>query len=133
MYRHFIVKKTVKHRKECFCRDQAHAHGITIHEGDIIEIINDRKYIVDKGWYFLISLNNLYEFYLSLEDLEHYYAKGIIVSTADIELSLNYFQYKINEALDTVDEELFCHFTQKFIETRALILKIENYVHKLAL
>ncbi|KAA9021591.1 IDEAL domain-containing protein [Niallia endozanthoxylica] len=133
MYRHFIVKETFKHRKECFCPNQAHAHEVPIHEGDVIEIINDRRYIVDKGWYFLISLNNLYDFYLSLEELEYYYAKGVIESIADVELSLNYIQFKIDEALDTGDEELFCHFTQKYIETRALMLKIENYVQKVAL
>jgi len=133
MYRHFIVKETFKHKKECFCPDQAHAHEVSIHAGDVIEIINDRRYIVDKGWYFLISLNNLCDFYLSLEELEHYYVKGVIESTADVELSLNYIQFKVNEALDTGDEELFFHFTQKYIETRALMLKMENYAHKMVL
>jgi len=133
MYRHFIVKETFKHRKECFCPDQAHAHDVTIYEGDIIEIINDRRYIDDKGWYFLISINSLHEFYLSLEELENYYASGVIVSATDIELSLNYFQFKIDEALDMGDEERFFQFTQNFIEARSLLQKIENYVLKVPL
>jgi hypothetical protein len=63
MFRHFIAIKTFEHQIDCFCPDGIHEEVVTIQTGDIIEIINDRKFVLDKGWYFLIRMNNQHDFH----------------------------------------------------------------------
>ncbi|MCQ6276243.1 IDEAL domain-containing protein [Bacillus sp. V3B] len=132
MFRHFIAIKTFEHQMDCFCSDGTHAEVLTIHKEDIIEIINERKFMIEKGWYFLIRMNNQYNFHIALEDLERYYLNERLLSLIDIELALNYLQFKVDQALDTGDEELFLNFTKKLKESRDLKMKLEQCVHNVA-
>lgn len=132
MFRHFIAIKTFEHQIDCFCPDGIHADVLTIHRGDIIELINERKFMFEKGWYFLIRLNNQCDFHIALEDLEQYYLNERLLSMIDIELTLNYLQFKINQALDTGDEESFLNFTKKLKESYDLKVKLEQYAHNVA-
>jgi uncharacterized protein YpiB (UPF0302 family) len=52
-----------------------------------------------------------------------------ILSMIDIELTLNYLQFKINHALDTGDEESFLNFTKKLKESRDLKVKLEQCMY----
>jgi len=130
MFRHFIAKKSFKNQIKCFCPDQHHASQITIHSGDIIELTRDRKFVHDQGWYFLISVNDDRHFYIALKDLENYYDSGHLVSLTDLELTEIYYQYKINEALDTGDHESFMVFTSEIKELKKLKEKITNHLYQ---
>lgn len=132
MFRHFIASKSFEHKIECFCADRHHAGQVTIQRGDIIELTNERKFIQDQGWYFLIGMNDGRHFYIALEDLENYYVSGHLFSLVDLELKVNYCKYKINVALDTGDEATFMDLTCELIESRQLKEKIEKHLEHVA-
>ncbi|MGM0901062.1 MAG: hypothetical protein ACQEXB_08160 [Bacillota bacterium] len=130
MFRHFIARKSFEHEIECFCPDRHHAGLIAIHRGDIIELTNERQFIPDRGWYFLINMNNERHFYMALKDLDNYYDSGELVSLIDLELKENYCKYKINAALDTGDEDTFIVFTCELKESRHLKEHIKNHLYQ---
>jgi hypothetical protein len=132
MFRHFVAIKTFDHQIDCFCPDDIQAKVLSIRKGDIIEITNERTFMTEKGWYFLIRVNKQDDFHIALEDLEQYYLNEKLLSLIDVELMLNYFQFKIDQALDTGDEELFLNFTKKLKESSELKMKLERYAHIVA-
>jgi uncharacterized protein YpiB (UPF0302 family) len=129
MNKFFIAKQMFQHQIDCFCPNGIKEDVVTIHRGDIIEITSERKYMMENGWYFLIRHNDKYDFYIALEDLETYYVDEKLASNLDIELLLNYFDYKIDQALDIGDEKSFFTFTTKLKEISDLKEKIEQYLH----
>jgi hypothetical protein len=54
MIRHCIVIKAFEHQIDCFYLDGTNEEVVTIHTGDIIEIINDHKFVLDRGWRFVV-------------------------------------------------------------------------------
>lgn len=121
MHRYFIASKLFEHPIDCFCPDGDHATVLPIEKGDIIELTNNRKFIMDRGWYFLVVVNNHENcFYMAIDDLEYYYSKELIFSMLDIELKLNYSQYKIDQALDEGDKQIFRQFTKQFKDLKEL-------------
>jgi hypothetical protein len=130
MFRHFIARKSFEHQIECFCPDRHHAGLVTIHKGDLIELTNERQFIPDKGWYFLIGMNEEGHFYMALEDLENYYDSGQLISLVDLELKENYCKYKVNVALDSGDEATFMAFTSELKDTRQLKEKINKHLYQ---
>ncbi|WP_257351025.1 IDEAL domain-containing protein [Pseudalkalibacillus decolorationis] len=129
MFGHLIAVKTFEHQIDCFCPGGDHANFLTINKGDIIEVTNERKFTMANGWYFLVGINDLCIFYIALEDLEQYFMKERLLSVLEIDLKINYFQFKINETLDTGDEASFLSYTNKLIESSELQVKLENYLN----
>ena len=124
----YIAAKTFDHQIDCFCPDNDHSEVVTIHKGDIIDVTPERKYSVINGWYVLVILNQRCSFYVAVEDLEWYFSKKQIVTMLDVDLQMNYYQYKINEALDDGDEESFMTFTEKMNDSNDLKEKWDMYV-----
>ena len=118
-----------QHQIDCFCPNGIQEDVVTIRRGDIIEITSERKYMLDNGWYLLIRHNHKHDFYIALEDLETYYLDEKLASVLDIDLLLNYFEYKIDQALDIGDEKSFLMFATKLKEFSDLKEKVEQYVH----
>jgi hypothetical protein len=127
-----IAVKTFDHQVDCFCPDAEHSEVVTIHKGDIIEISSERKYTVINGWYALIVINQRCSFYMAVEDLEWYFLKEQIASMLDVDLQMNYYHFKINQALDEGDEESFMSFTEKMNESNELKEKLDMYLRNVA-
>jgi hypothetical protein len=128
----YIAAKTFDHQIDCFCPDDDHSEIVTIQKGDIIDITPERKYTVINGWYVLVILNQRCSFYVSVEDLEWYFIKKQMVTMLDVDLQMNYYKYKINEALDEGDEESFMTFTEKMNDSIDLKEKWDMYLRNVA-
>ncbi|WP_163581419.1 IDEAL domain-containing protein [Gracilibacillus saliphilus] len=128
MNRDFIVGQSFSHQIECFCPGSIHTEVLRIEQADIIKVTNERKYIIGNGWYFKAVVVDYYCFYIALEDLEYYNAKGQILLMEDIELSLNYLNFQIDQALDNKDEANFRLFSEQLIEVNQLKVKMEKYL-----
>lgn len=128
----YIATKMFDHHIDCFCPDDDHSEVVTIHKGDIIDITPERKYTVINGWYALVILNQSCSFYVAVEDLEWYFSKRQIVTMLDVDLQMNYYQYKINQSLDKGDEESFMAFTEKMNESNELKVKLDRYLRNVA-
>ncbi|KMY51760.1 IDEAL domain-containing protein [Peribacillus loiseleuriae] len=127
MLQHFIALKTFEHQIDCFCPGGEHAEILILNEGDIIEVTNERKFTM-RGWYFLVSINNKNMFFMAHDDLEMYFMKEQILSVLDLDLHINYLQFKINEALDVGDETTFLNYTNKLIQSSELQAKLKMYL-----
>lgn len=128
----YIAVKTFDHQVDCFCPDADHSEGVTIHRGDIIEITPERKYTVINGWYALVIINQNFSFYMAVEDIEWYFTKEQMISMLDMDLKVNYFRYKINQALDEGDEISFMNFTEKMNDSNEMKEKLHMYLRNVA-
>ncbi len=128
----YIAVKTFDHQVDCFCPDADHSEVVTIHRGDIIEITPERKYTVINGWYALVIINKSFSFYMAVEDIEWYFTKEQMISMLDVDLKINYFQYKINQALDEGDEISFMNFTEKMNDSYEMKEKLHMYLRNVA-
>ena len=128
----YIAVKTFDHQVDCFCPDADHSEVVTIHRGDIIEITPERKYTVINGWYALVIINQSFSFYMAVEDIEWYFTKEQLITLLDVDLKINYFQYKINQALDEGDEISFMNFTEKMNDSNEMKEKLHKYLRNVA-
>ncbi|MGM0879036.1 MAG: hypothetical protein ACQEWV_31420 [Bacillota bacterium] len=129
MNQHFIAIKTFEHQIECFCPDGDHSGEIIIKNGDIFEVSKERKYVIDHGWYCWVIINNYYSFYMSLDALDQYFKKEYILSRLDIELKINYLNFRINLSLDEGDEISFKYHTKYLKGLSGLKMKLDNYIN----
>ncbi|MBZ5749513.1 MULTISPECIES: hypothetical protein [Metabacillus] len=129
MFRHFIALKTFVHQIDCFCPDGEHADYITINKGDVIEVTKERNFTEGSGWYFLIGINDQCFFYIAIEEMEQYVAKERVISIVDINLKMNYLQFKINQSLDSLDEASFVNYTNQLNEVSDLKETLDQYLY----
>ncbi|WP_100403530.1 IDEAL domain-containing protein [Bacillus sp. FJAT-42315] len=116
----FVFVRPYEHQVDCFCPDQSHCRTIEFRQKDCLTITSDKRHVDVLGWYFLVGRNNEDFFYINIEDLENLYMKGFLYSKEDLELRLNYLQYKINEALDQRNEEAFHSFSTQLQQLTAV-------------
>ncbi|MEK3990067.1 MULTISPECIES: hypothetical protein [Robertmurraya] len=128
----YIAVKTFDHQVDCFCPDADHSEVITIQRGDILEITPERKYTVINGWYALVIINQSFSFYMAVEDIEWYFTKEQLISMLDVDLQINYYQFKINQALDEADEISFMNFTEKMNDSNEMKEKLQMYLRNVA-
>lgn len=132
MLRHFIALKTFVHQIDCFCPGGEHADYITINKGDVIEITEERNFTEGNGWYFLIGINDQCFFYMAIEEMEQYVAKEQVISIVDMNLKMNYLQFKINQSLDSLDEASFVNYTNQLNEVSDLKETLDQYLYKVS-
>ncbi|KOP63686.1 IDEAL domain-containing protein [Priestia megaterium] len=125
---HFIIMKPFCHEVGCCCPEQQHQHMINFRQGDIWTITNNRKYVDGLGWYCLIDINNEFQFFIYVDDIQELHAKGSICSIWDLDLKINYLNFKINKALDTYDREAFLSLSNELRHTQQVKSKM-NYAH----
>jgi len=128
----YIAVKTFDHQVDCFCPDADHSEVVTIQRGDILEITPERKYTVINGWYALVIINQSFSFYMAVEDIEWYFTKEQLISMLDVDLQINYYQFKINQALDEADEISFMNFTEKMNDSNEMKEKLQMYLRNVA-
>ncbi len=70
---------------------------------------------------------------MAMEDLEQYILNENIKSMLDIDLKINYLQYKIDQDLESGDKASFARHTNLLSETRKLKEELENYFNDITL
>lgn len=128
MFGTFISRKKFELQIDCFCPEAIHANVLTINKGDIIEVTNDYKFTMENGWYVLVKFTSQRIFYIGFEDLEYHFMKERLLNKLDIDLSINYLQFKINQSLEAGDKERFIHFTNDLKELSEFKVRLEQYL-----
>lgn len=113
-----------KGNKGCAC------HGIlTFKKGDQLHIVGAPAYLDHHGWYVPVQKNDEEPFPMGADFIDELYDKGAICTSWDLSLALNYHQYKIDEALEHMEEDSFIQHTQSYQDIEA-ILKKEMHVQE---
>jgi hypothetical protein len=128
MDKQFVIMKPFCHEVGCCCPEQQHQHMINFRQGDIWTITNNRKYVDGLGWYCLIDINNEFQFFIYVDDIQELHVKGSICSIWDLDLKINHLNFKINEALDTHDREVFLSLSNELHHVQQVKSKM-NYAH----
>ncbi|MBT2686613.1 hypothetical protein J7I93_00285 [Bacillus sp. ISL-47] len=128
MNEHYIAINTFQHDIDCFCPDAYHAFSITIPKGNLIEVTPERKFTMAKGWYVFVVINEQHAFYMAIEDLEQYIKNENILSSMDLDLKINFLQFKIDQDLERGDESSFAIHTNLLNELRKLKVELANHL-----
>jgi hypothetical protein len=87
-----------------------------IEQGDILEIMDQGKFIIGIGWYVLILINYKERVYVSIRELENAMETKEIQTLIDLELEYYYLSYQLDNALDSRNEKLFMMVSTKYKE-----------------
>lgn len=129
MDKNFIILELFQHEVSCCCPGERHQHIIEFLQGDVWTITNERKYIDCLGWHSLIVVNNEFQFFMHVEDIEELYSKGSICSILDLNLKINHLSFKVNEALDALDahdRESFLSFSDELSNVQKIKNKMNS-------
>lgn len=132
MIGHYIAAESFEQPINCLCPGGGHSGLLSLHQGDIIEVLDTRKYTIARGWHFLIHINNHWFVYISEKDLEDCNRKCQLLTSIDMDLEANYLQFKINEALDAGNESAFHQLTGRLKELANLKESLGDFVKHLA-
>ncbi|AOH54407.1 hypothetical protein ABE28_008580 [Peribacillus muralis] len=113
MDKNHVILELFQHQVTCCCPGEKHQHMIEFFPGDVWTITDERKYVDCLGWHFLIVVNEEYQFFMQVGEIEELYSEGTICSILDLDLRINHLGYKINEALDAHDRESFLSFADE--------------------
>jgi hypothetical protein len=115
----FVVLKDYLYQPNCYCLN-GQLQEMVIKRGYTLTITPEKKYIENIGWYFLIDIHSKYQVYISIYDFEKFYKQELICSFFDLDLELNYLEYKVNQALDAKDQTAFNHYSSEFVQLKQL-------------
>ncbi|MYL30101.1 MULTISPECIES: hypothetical protein [Halobacillus] len=100
----FVVKSFTyeKGSRECSCHQT-----IRFEKGDRLHIVQNPYAVANRGWYVLVRRNEEGAFPMSARFVQDLYDKRAVYTKMDVQLALNYYTYKINQALESKDEQSF--------------------------
>ncbi|UOQ42886.1 hypothetical protein MUN89_13035 [Halobacillus salinarum] len=117
----FIATQEFNHPVDCFCASQKHANTIYFQIGDQIFISEGTKFVESLGWYVRVVVNQSYQFFIHADDLEALLETEKIKSAFDVSLETNFYEYKINQALDEKDENGFHTYVVLLEKSKAML------------
>ncbi|PJN87244.1 IDEAL domain-containing protein [Bacillus sp. mrc49] len=126
MDKNHVILEPFQHQVSCCCPGQKHLHMIDFFPGDVWTITDERKYVDCLGWHFLIVVNEEYQFFMQVADIEELYSNGTICSILDLDLRINHLGFKINEALDAHDRESFLSFADELSSVQEIKNKMNT-------
>ncbi|WP_449598701.1 hypothetical protein [Niallia sp. Marseille-Q9988] len=115
----FIVLTPFQYMIECTCPRPEHTFILDLHKGDIITVTEEKKYVDSLGWLLLVMIND-YSFFMFVDEIEEFIANKKITSLLDLELRMNYLDYKVNESLDVLNKEKFDVFARELNDLKAI-------------
>ncbi|MFT8322827.1 MAG: hypothetical protein ABF649_18305 [Bacillus sp. (in: firmicutes)] len=119
MKNNYIVASSFQYMIECTCPSPDHVFSINLHKGDMITVTEEKKYIDSLGWLVLVLIND-YQVYMYIQELEDFVAERKIYSVMDLDLKINYLQFKVNETLDSLDKNNFSVFAKELVQLREI-------------
>lgn len=125
-----IVRESFDHHIDCFCPSQDHYEVFHFKRGDLVEVTEESKYMMEMGWYFLLRINNQDSYYISIHDIESYYEDKKLSSILDLELEINHLEYKVDQALILNEEEQFHISVTKLIPLKELFSEVIKRVNR---
>lgn len=128
MGRFFMVSETFNYETLCFCETGEHKNQFTFNKGDIVEFKGECQYSESHGSFYLVFVNNIYHFYMAVEEIDHYFLTEHFVSVNDIKNRIKRIKNDIDYFLDIGDKKLFMQYSKKLIEANAMLSNIENTI-----
>lgn len=119
MKNEFIVLTPFQYMIECTCPRPEHTFILDLHKGDIITVTEEKKYVDSLGWLLLVMIKD-YSFFMFVDEIEEFIATKKITSLLDMQLRMNYLEFKVNESLDVLNKEQFELFASELNELKAV-------------
>lgn len=94
-------------------------------QGDILEIMDEGRFLVGGGWYILVNINNQYGVFASIKELEEAMESGKMQPLLDLELEYFYLKYQVDQALETKNKSLFMKVTEEYKDFLLLKEKVK--------
>lgn len=120
MENNYVVVKPFSYMIECTCPRPDHSYVIDLHKGDILTITEEKRYVDSLGWLMLVLIND-HSVYMFVDELEDFVEEGKIYSIVDLELQINYLEFKVNEMLDVMDKEKFEGFAKELVRLKSIL------------
>ncbi|RWZ58022.1 hypothetical protein EQV77_09550 [Halobacillus fulvus] len=101
----FYVSKSFRYEKgnkNCGCH-----HTFRFEKGDALHIAGAPFYVDHMGWYVPVQKNDEVRLPMSADFIDELYEKKAIQTNLDVRLAINYHQFKVNQALDLQEKEMF--------------------------
>ncbi|SDZ30825.1 IDEAL domain-containing protein [Evansella caseinilytica] len=83
-------------------------------QGDLLEVMDQGKYIIGIGWYVMITINSKETVYISIQQLEKAIQEKKIYTLIELELEYCCLKYQIDQALDCKNKELFMKAAKEY-------------------
>ncbi|GKU80726.1 hypothetical protein [Niallia sp. NCCP-28] len=119
----YVVLKSFQYLIECTCPSPDHTFMLEFDKGDTFIITDEKKYVDSLGWLVLVLIKNS-SIYMYIDELEEFVEDKKICSIIDLELKINYLEYKVNETLDSMDE---CNFSL-YAKELAVLKEVQDSV-----
>lgn len=120
----FIVAAKKEIEVEClyygYKKEDLVSNKKTLYFGDRLTIENKGRYIVDVGWFVLITINNNVKEYMSASELEGYIHTNEVVSPIDCMLEYFNMSYQLDKALENRDKITFLKLSEQKKEVSAI-------------
>lgn len=120
----FIVAAKKEIEVEClyygYKKEDIVTNKKTLSFGDRLTVENKGRYIVDVGWFVLITINNRGKEYMSASDLEEYIHANEVVSPIDCMLEYFNLSYQLDKALENRDKTTFLKLSERKKEVSAI-------------
>lgn len=99
---------------------------IHLEQGDFLEITNDGFCVDGAGWFIRVVVNQKRHFYISYDDLEKCLYNKEMVSIADLQFKLTFWNAQLNQALEQRNEEWFKFVSRKILSLQKLYEAMES-------
>ncbi|MEI5908931.1 hypothetical protein WAK64_17930 [Bacillus spongiae] len=126
MLNRYVLLLPYLHKIDCFRSMDPIPLTLQLKMGDEVRICDERKFVENAGWYVLIEINEVHSYFINIEDLESMYLQGFMCSFDDLELKINYVQYKINESLEKNDKVDFFTYSDQLKKLQQILPKAYN-------
>lgn len=105
MEQFFYVVEPFEYRPET--SEDAQADVKSFAHGDILHVTGLPLYVDQMGWFVEVQKNEDAPFSLSIPYMDDCYDQGLLFTEMDLDLAINYYEFKIDQSLVSKDEGSF--------------------------
>ncbi|MYL21077.1 hypothetical protein GLW04_14330 [Halobacillus litoralis] len=105
MEQYLYAVKPFEYRTETTEDSQADVKTLT--EGDVLHVTGLPLYVDQMGWFVEVQINDDAPFSMSIPSMDDCYDQGLLFTEMDLDLAINYYEFKIDQSLVSKDEVSF--------------------------
>lgn len=109
-------------------KDNLVSNSKTLQHGDILTILNQKRYVVGVGWFILISINEKIKEFMSAKELEKAMNSNKLMSIIDTMLEYFNVSYQLDKALELRNKQLFLNLFEHKKESSFLYDRIAGKI-----
>jgi hypothetical protein len=100
----------------------------TLQYGDILTVLNQKRYVVGVGWFVLISINEKTKDFMLVRELEEAMNSNKMISIIDTMLEYFNLSYQLDKALELRNKQLFLNLLENKKESSFLYDRISGKI-----